>query len=100
MSWSRLRWPGRAAAWADQLASAAQLAPVLVHGDIHEGQLLADGVRLTGILDWETVRLDHPFWDLDLGAWGTGLWRRRALVSGAGAAGRWRAPGARAGDRG
>jgi aminoglycoside phosphotransferase (APT) family kinase protein len=73
----RLDRPGRASAWADLLASAAQLAPVLVHGDIHEDQLLADGGRLTGIIDWETARVDHPFWDFDLGEWGTGLWRRR-----------------------
>jgi hypothetical protein len=63
--------------WADLLASAAQLAPVLVHGDIHEDQLLADGGRLTGIIDWETARVDHPFWDFDLGEWDTGLWQRR-----------------------
>jgi aminoglycoside phosphotransferase (APT) family kinase protein len=68
--------PGRAPVWADLLASAAQLSPVLVHGDIHEDQLLADGGRLTGIIDWETARVDHPFWDFDLGEWGTGLWRR------------------------
>jgi aminoglycoside phosphotransferase (APT) family kinase protein len=73
----RLGQPGRARAWADLLARAAQLGPVLVHGDIHEGQLLADGGRLTGIIDWETARIDHPFWDFDLGEWGTGLWRRR-----------------------
>ncbi len=47
----RLGRPERASAWADLLASAAQLAPVLVHGDIHQGQLLAVGGRLTGILD-------------------------------------------------
>ena len=23
------------------------------------------------------ARVDHPFWDLDPGEWGTGLWRRR-----------------------
>jgi len=73
----RLSRPGRACAWADLLGSAAQLAPVLVHGDIHEDQLLADGGRLTGIIDWETARVDHPFWDFDFGEWGTGLWRRR-----------------------
>jgi len=74
---SLLGRPARAPAWADLLASAAQLAPVLVHGDIHEDQLLAVGGRLTGIIDWETARVDHPFWDFDLGEWGTGLWRRR-----------------------
>jgi aminoglycoside phosphotransferase (APT) family kinase protein len=73
----RLGQPGRASAWADLLGRAAKLAPVLVHGDIHEGQLLVDGGRLTGILDWETARIDHPFWDFDFGEWGTGLWRRR-----------------------
>jgi Phosphotransferase enzyme family len=37
--------PGHAPVWADLLASAAQLPAVLVHGDIHDGQLLADGDR-------------------------------------------------------
>ena len=69
--------PGRAPVWADLLASRAQLTHVLVHGDIHDGQLLADGGQLTGITDWETVRIDHPFWDLDLGQRGTGLRRHR-----------------------
>jgi aminoglycoside phosphotransferase (APT) family kinase protein len=73
---SRLNRPARARAWADLLARAAQLAPVLVHGDIHEDQMLADEGELTGIIDWETARVDHPFWDFDLGEWGTGLWRR------------------------
>jgi aminoglycoside phosphotransferase (APT) family kinase protein len=67
----------RASAWADLLASAAQLAPVLVHGDIHEDQLLGDGDRLTGILDWETARVDHLFWDFNLAEWGTRLGRPR-----------------------
>jgi aminoglycoside phosphotransferase (APT) family kinase protein len=74
---SRLGRPARARAWAEDLAGAARLAPVLVHGDIHEDQLLAVNGRLTGIIDWETARVDHPFWDFDLGEWGTGLWRRR-----------------------
>ena len=73
----RLGQPGRASAWADLLGRGAGLARVLVHGDIHEDQLLVDGDRLTGILDWETARIDHPFWDFDFGEWGTGLWRRR-----------------------
>ena len=73
----RLRRPHRVARWAEQLASAAELRPVLVHGDIHEDQLLACDGELTGVVDWETARIDHPFWDFDLGEWGTGLWRRR-----------------------
>jgi aminoglycoside phosphotransferase (APT) family kinase protein len=73
---SHLGWPARGPAWTDLLARAARLAPVLVHGDIHEDQLLAADGRLTGVLDWETARIDHPFWDFDFGEWGTGLWRR------------------------
>jgi aminoglycoside phosphotransferase (APT) family kinase protein len=51
---------------------------VLVHGDLHEGQLLVDlepPHALRGILDWQTARIDHPFVELDLGEWGTALWR-------------------------
>ncbi len=73
----RLGRPERARAWADLLASAAQLAPVLVHGEIHEDQLLAEDGQLTGLIDGETARVDHPFWDFDPGQWGTGLWWRR-----------------------
>src|SRR5205085_1234790 len=72
----RLGRSEQASNWAALLERGAQHSHVLVHGDIHEDQLLADGDGLTGILDWETARVDHPFWDFDLGEWGTGLWRR------------------------
>jgi aminoglycoside phosphotransferase (APT) family kinase protein len=65
----------RLALWTERLETGARHQHVLVHGDIHESQLLAVGRELTGILDWETARIDHPFWDFDLGEWGTGLWR-------------------------
>ncbi len=61
--------------WTEQLGLAAQHRPVLVHGDLHEDQLLARDGHLTGVLDWETARVDHPFWDFDFGEWGTGIWR-------------------------
>ena len=57
---------------------ARSLDPVLVHGDLHEGQLLVDPDpphSLTAILDWQTARVDHPFVEFDLGEWGTALWR-------------------------
>ena len=60
------------------LARARTLDPVLVHGDLHEGQLLVDPDpphALTAILDWQTARVDHPFVEFDLGEWGTALWR-------------------------
>jgi aminoglycoside phosphotransferase (APT) family kinase protein len=67
------------------LERARTLDPVLVHGDLHEGQLLVDADpphRLTGILDWQTARIDHPFVEFDLGEWGTALWRgHRAHLS-------------------
>ncbi len=88
---ARLGRPDRASAWAGLLGSAARLGPVLVHGDIHEDQLLAEDGRLTGVIDWETARVDHPFWDFDLGEWGTGLWRRRRRDLGALWARAWRA---------
>lgn len=71
----RLGRPERIPAWTDLLATAAALPHVLVHGDIHEDQLLTDDGQLTGIIDWETARVDHPFWDFDLSEWGTDLWR-------------------------
>ena len=60
------------------LERAHSLAPVLVHGDLHEGQLLVapdPPHALTAILDWQTARVDHPFVEFDLGEWGTAIWR-------------------------
>jgi aminoglycoside phosphotransferase (APT) family kinase protein len=60
------------------LERARDLEPVLVHGDLHEGQLLVvpdPPHALSGILDWQTARVDHPFVEFDLGEWGTALWR-------------------------
>ena len=72
--------PERRAELGEHLRAASALAPGLVHGDVHEDQLLAAGdgaaATLTGVLDWETARIDHPFFDFDFGEWGTGLWRR------------------------
>jgi aminoglycoside phosphotransferase (APT) family kinase protein len=73
----RLGIRDRVTRWTELLDVAARHEHVLVHGDIHEDQLLAVDGRLTGIIDWETARIDHPFWDFDFGEWGTGLWRRQ-----------------------
>jgi len=67
-----------AAKAARALDRARGLDPVLVHGDLHEGQLLVEPTpphRLTGVLDWQTARVDHPFVEFDLGEWGTAIWR-------------------------
>jgi hypothetical protein len=36
----------------------------LVHGDMLQQNLLTDGDMLTGILDWEAIRIGHPGEDL------------------------------------
>jgi aminoglycoside phosphotransferase (APT) family kinase protein len=47
--------------------------PVLVHGDFRTGNVLYDGDRITGVLDWEMAHLGHPAEDL--------AWAYRALWS-------------------
>jgi hypothetical protein len=54
------------------------LPPVPIHGDVHEGQILvdpADGMRLSGVIDWQTAAVDHPFAEFDFGEWGPTIWR-------------------------
>jgi len=41
--------------------------PRLVHGDFRLGNLLVDGSRLSGVLDWELAHLGDPFEDLAFG---------------------------------
>lgn len=66
--------PGRADAWLREVQPLAAMAPVFVHGDINEGQILVDDeLRITGILDWETAGVGHPLKDFDLGEWGYGI---------------------------
>ena len=72
----RVACVGRVERWSQLMEVASELSHVLVHGDLHEDQLLVVDGQLTGILDWETARIDHPFWDFDLSEWGTELWRR------------------------
>jgi aminoglycoside phosphotransferase (APT) family kinase protein len=58
---------------------ARALEAVLVHSDVHEGQILVDpeaDFAVSGVLDWQTARVDHPFTDFDLGEWGPTIWRR------------------------
>ncbi len=66
--------PRRAADWVRELEPLASMAPVLVHGDINEGQILVNGdLGVTGILDWETAGVGHPLKDFDFGEWGYGI---------------------------
>ncbi|MCP5056053.1 MAG: aminoglycoside phosphotransferase family protein [bacterium] len=62
----------------DALACTRALPLVPIHGDLHEAQLLVepeDGFRLTGVIDWQTAVIDHPFAEFDLEKWGPTIWR-------------------------
>lgn len=56
---------------------ARTLDPVLLHGDLHEAQLLVDDQQLTGVIDWQTASLGHPYLEFNFGEWGTPIWRER-----------------------
>ncbi|QFT76675.1 phosphotransferase [Erythrobacter sp. THAF29] len=49
------------------------LEPVLVHGDYRMGNLLAEGSRLTGVLDWELAHFGDRHEDLAFGC--MAVWR-------------------------
>jgi aminoglycoside phosphotransferase (APT) family kinase protein len=67
----------RVVAWLRELEPLATLRPVLVHGDVNEGQILVDDeLRVTGVLDWETAGIGHPLKDFDFGEWGYGIFAR------------------------
>jgi len=65
--------------WQECLIEFAALPSVLVHGDLHEDQILVENagpLSISGILDWECARWDHPAWDFDFREWGAGIWER------------------------
>jgi aminoglycoside phosphotransferase (APT) family kinase protein len=56
-------------AWSDGLAVPDWARPpVWIHGDLHPGNLVADGTRLTGIIDFGDVTAGDPAYDLAV-AW-------------------------------
>jgi len=64
----------RATDWLIELEPVRRMAPVFVHGDVNEGQILVgDQLRVAGILDWETAGVGHPLKDFDFGEWGFGI---------------------------
>ena len=65
---------GRANSWLRTWSPLPGWAPVLVPGDVNEGQILVDeGLRVTGVLDWETAHVGQSLKDFDLGEWGCGI---------------------------
>lgn len=62
--------------WTTALDPIAGLAPVFIHGDVCEGQLLVDAdLRVATVLDWDTSGIGHPLHDFDFGEWGFGIFR-------------------------
>lgn len=63
--------------WKNCIKEIISLEPVLLHSDIHEDQILIDtleNMKITGILDWETVRIGNPVWEFNFYEWGYGIW--------------------------
>ena len=63
------------AKWVETTRALASLAPVLLHGDMHEGQILlkpSAPVKISGILDWEAVQFGSPLMDFSFHKWGYG----------------------------
>ena len=66
--------------WEKCLREIVSLEPVFLHSDIHEDQILIDNLenmRITGILDWEIVRVGNPVWEFNFYEWGYGIWEWR-----------------------
>lgn len=78
----------------EALQVARTLDLVLLHGDLHEAQLLVDhDLELTGVVDWQSAHVGHPYEEFDFGEWGTAIWRTsRAQLPGL-AVEQWRAYG-------
>jgi len=63
--------------WIEAIKEIACLKNVLIHGDIHEDQVLveaSDSMKITGILDWESARIDNPVWDFNFERWELDIW--------------------------
>ncbi len=55
------------------------MAPVLVHGDICENQLMVDDkMHVTGIIDWARPGVGHPLVDFDFRQWGFGIFAHKS----------------------
>ncbi|MCE7743434.1 MAG: aminoglycoside phosphotransferase family protein [Candidatus Heimdallarchaeota archaeon] len=64
--------------WGRIIQEIVSLDDVLLHGDIHEDQILVhseENLEITGILDWETVWVGNPIWEFNFFEWGFGIWK-------------------------
>ena len=66
--------------WQQSLAELAGMDNVLLHGDIHEDQVLVrsdQDLEVTGILDWGNAGVGNPALEFNFGEWGGEIWRYR-----------------------
>jgi hypothetical protein len=64
--------------WIEILQEIISLPKVIIHADIHEDQILVESkesMKITGILDWETVMYGHPIWEFNFFEWGLKIWK-------------------------
>ncbi len=64
--------------WEKIILEIVSLNSILLHGDIHEDQILVkseENMKITGILDWETVWIGNPIWEFNFFEWGFGIWK-------------------------
>lgn len=66
------------AKWIQTVKSLAAMPRALLHGDMHEGQILLHPEarrRICGLLDWEAVQFGNPMMDFSFHKWGWGrIW--------------------------
>jgi aminoglycoside phosphotransferase (APT) family kinase protein len=60
----------------DALTPAAEMRDVVVHNDLHEAQVMIGPEGFTGLVDWQTASIAHPFVDFDVLQWGRGALAR------------------------
>ncbi len=70
--------------WQRALGALAAMEDVVLHGDIHEDQILVRSdvdLEVTGILDWGNAGIGNPVLEFNFGEWGGELWRYRSDFS-------------------
>lgn len=68
--------PRRAEPLASALSAATRIPDVVVHNDLHEAQVMIGSAGVSGLVDWQTASIGHPFVDFDVLQWGRGALSR------------------------
>ena len=62
---------GTKEAWCRAISELAALKPVILHGDLHDGQLILrpGSTVVTGVIDWDNFCLGNPVMDFSMAKW-------------------------------